>query len=120
MSAKLVPQDLDKYALQAPTLEDQLVNNRLYNRLINYIKSSANLNSQMNSGSSSLPLNSMGSPMFSMSKLSALDQLNQQASKRYDATRPNYDEFLRAYLKKSNDFLNNRKSVDLDDYAELY
>lgn len=123
MSAKLVPQDLDKYSFQMPTLEDQIVNNRLY-RLINYIKNSANLNGQVNGGagsSSSLPLSSMGSPLAT--KLSSqLDQLSQQMAKRYDASRPNYDELMRAYLKRSNDFLNknSKKSADLDDYAELY
>lgn len=120
--AKLVPQDLDKYSFQTPTLEDQIVNNRLYNRLINYIKSSVNAN--LNSGSSSLPLSSlvsMGSPN-SMTKLSQLDQLNQQLSKRYDTGTLNYDDFIKAYLRKSNDFLNknSKKSADLDDYAELY
>lgn len=116
---RLVPQDLDKYSLQMPTLEDQIVNNRLY-RLINYIKSGANLNSQLNGGSSSLPLTSAGSPISP--KLSPLEQLSQQLSKRYDATRPNYDEFMKAYLKRSNDFLNknSKKSADIDDYAELY
>ena len=122
MSAKLVPQDLDKYSFQTPTLEDQIVNNRLY-RLINYIKNGASLNSQTNGGSSSsLPLNSMGSPLGASAKLSQLDQLGQQLAKRYDASRPNYDDLVRAYLKRSNDFLNknSKKSVDLDDYAELY
>lgn len=112
--AKLVPQDQDKYSFQTPNLEDQLVNNRLYNRLINFIRGSVNLNS----GSSSLPLNAPAS--MPITKLSELDQLSQQLSKRYDASRPNYDGFIKAYLRKSNDFLSRKKSSDLDDYTELY
>lgn len=118
IDSKLIPnQDFDKYSYQIPSLEGQMINDRLYNRLISYLRNS-NINS---ASSSSLPfnypmtsLNSLTNPLI---QLNPIDQLSK--AKRYEAGKLSLDD-IRSYLKKSNDYVNKniKKSTGLDDYSE--
>lgn len=111
-----------------PSLEDQIINNKLYNRLISYIKNGASsstnrLPSNMNSN-----MNSMNPQLTRLNQMIAsLDGKLQNSllkSKRFETSRlANDDQTYKTYLKKSNDLVNRQKYVrrtnDLDDYSEF-
>ena len=104
-----------------PSLEDQIINNRFYNRLINFIKSN-------NANSGGQPLNPSMSNLNSINpiatQLDAMDRLNQLVvkSKRFESGGLNYEDLIKNYLliKRGNDLVNknSRKPFGADDYLE--
>lgn len=109
---------MDKFIYQQlPMLEDQIINNRLHDRLINLIKSS-NIN---------YPLLNEPSLIQQPTQFNRLNNLNQlkrdlMKAKRFESVKSssNYDDEFKNYLKKSNDFVNkNSKTNDLDEYQDI-
>lgn len=137
-NSKLVPQDLDKYA-QFPNLEDQIINNRAYNRLINYIFKNGNPPSSSSLTNNLNPMNTIGllNPIVGLDQNDQLNGLEQQqfqsqpifkSNKRFEtASKFNSNDDLqqiRNLLKKSNELItrqkNIKKSNDQFDYLEFY